>query len=121
LKGIQTQAEMIKKAVDVYKQGVQSGESQLASIGDIEKLGIFPKGTFDKITSEDELNKWYKNRLDSLVNALRKAKTSNERKKELSTLLADSLSFDRDEFKHEWDSKKTGYRRRTKNHHRTVG
>ena len=106
LKDIQTQAEMIKKAVDVYKQGVQSGESQLASIGDIEKLGIFPKGTFDKITSEDELNKWYKNRLDSLVNALRKAKTSNERKKELSTLLADSLSFDRDEFKHEWDSKK---------------
>ena len=103
LKDIQTQAEMIKKAVDVYKQGVQSGESQLASIGDIEKLGIFPKGTFDKITSEDELNKWYKNLLDSLVNALRKAKTSNERKKELSTLLADSLSFDRDATKKRLD------------------
>jgi len=103
LKDLQTQYDTIKKAIEVYKQGISSGESQLSSIKDVDNLGILPKGTFNNITNESQLNKWYKERLNRLIDFLKRAKVTDERKKELSELLSNMLSFDRDMIKKNLD------------------
>lgn len=103
LKDMRARLDSVKKAMDEYKKWIQAGKSEAASIGDVESMGIFSKGTFSKMTTESELNAWYKRTIKNLEDMMRKNKPSTERKKFLNELLSNLTDFDRDEFKRKLD------------------
>jgi hypothetical protein len=105
LKYVRAQKETITKAMDIYKKSVADGFSQADSIKKMSDSGIFPKGMFDGVTNETQLDAWYKKEYQKLVNSLKRAKSNTERKKELATLLADMFTVNGDDFKKQWEAK----------------
>ena len=103
LKDMRARLDSVKKAMDEYKKWIQAGKSESESIGDVESMGIFSKGTFAKMSTESELNAWYKRTIKNLEDMMRKNKPSTERKKFLNEILSNLTDFDGDEFKRKLD------------------
>lgn len=105
LKDMRARLDQVKKAMDEYKKWIQAGKSESSAIVDVESMGIFAKGTFSKMSTESELNAWYKRTIKNLEDMMRKNKPSTERKKFLNEILSNLTDFDRDDFKRSMDSK----------------
>ena len=99
LKDMQNRLEQVKKAMDVYKKWKDTGISESESIDKMDASGIFSKGTFKNIVSENGLNDWYKKTLENLSNMVKKAKYTPERKKYTESIAELFGEFDRDETK----------------------
>ena len=99
LKDMQNRLEQVKKAMDVYKKWKDTGISESELIDKIDASGIFSKGTFKNIVSENGLNDWYKKTLENLSNMVKKAKYTPERKKYTESIAELFGEFDRDETK----------------------
>jgi hypothetical protein len=103
LKDMQNRLEQVKKAMDVYKKWKDTGISESESIDKMDASGIFAKGTFKNISSENGLNDWYKKTLENLSNAVKKAKYTAERKKYTDSIAELFGEFDQKATKDKFD------------------
>jgi hypothetical protein len=103
LKDMQNRLEQVKKAMDVYKKWKDTGLSESLSIEKMDASGIFAKGTFKNISSENGLNDWYKKTLENLSNAVKKAKYTAERKKYTDSIAELFGEFDQKATKDKFD------------------
>jgi hypothetical protein len=103
LKDMQNRLEQVKKAMDVYKKWKDTGKSESESIDKMDASGIFAKGTFKNISSENGLNDWYKKTLENLSNAVKKAKYTAERKKYTDSIAELFGEFDQKATKDKFD------------------
>lgn len=102
-KDIQARIDQIKKAMDVYKKWKDTGISESESIDKMDASGIFSKGTFKNIVSENGLNDWYKKTLENLSNMVKKAKYTPERKKYTESIAELFGEFDQKATKDKFD------------------
>lgn len=103
LKDMQDKLDQVKKAMDVYKKWKDTGLSESLSIEKMDASGIFAKGTFKNISSENGLNDWYKKTLENLSNAVKKAKYTAERKKYTDSIAELFGEFDQKATKDKFD------------------
>jgi hypothetical protein len=103
LKDMQDKLDQVKKAMDVYKKWKDTGKSESESIDKMDASGIFAKGTFKNISSENGLNDWYKKTLENLSNAVKKAKYTAERKKYTDSIAELFGEFDQKATKDKFD------------------
>jgi hypothetical protein len=100
---MQDKLDQVKKAMDVYKKWKDTGKSESESIDKMDASGIFAKGTFKNISSENGLNDWYKKTLENLSNAVKKAKYTAERKKYTDSIAELFGEFDQKATKDKFD------------------